>query len=642
MANESSQTNKPAPGPVKSLMTAGPSLHYSHANVTAFWLGAVLIYTFTCLFWSKMLAGSFLPFTIESIVDSSRWQLQRFLVYPLSIFEYPWQIVVLGALMGILAIMPPLIAQLLSFIYSLPFLLALAFIADMPAFAVFVALSSVAAACRPLRFRSRFISIALCLAPQIFYWAYFGSIPNTEPVRWGFSFAPWMVAWLTAIMFAAVVLAIGHFTRYKPGPNFLIGLLVLASTIFIFRKYIGFDELAYQQFVASNSPEQVVEFQQHSISQALDDSIKNPAAAKYFSTFFTSSQPVILRQELKDDIRIQFANDHWPTWFAVPQNLNYPAKRQWLLAQYDLFINQKCPWWLPDTIFKKLKGRRSRSKRMPMALYYKAITSEMTPDPLMLTQKELLSFSSDYPRRSCLPIWYEICEKYPSSTEAIEARRRIAMHLAGAGLFDHATRLLEQAAAMINQKIQANQKALPSSAPFFTPFTQPSFTAISDIKLAQVLREVERLLQLIAAQTPVTDPQSKARLSKFILLDQTAPDYPQVVEQLISQTPPDDPLMDNLLLAKAMLIKDRSRQAQDLAKIYQNYKTTDAAREALFELAILKVHNWQDTSLAASPAKKQKSLMEAKATLNDFLRLYPGSSLAPQIKTILDGLPADK
>ena len=44
-------------GPSKSFMTAGPTLHYSHANVRRYWAVAVAVYVVACGFWSKILTG---------------------------------------------------------------------------------------------------------------------------------------------------------------------------------------------------------------------------------------------------------------------------------------------------------------------------------------------------------------------------------------------------------------------------------------------------------------------------------------------------------------------------------------------------------------------------------------------------------
>jgi hypothetical protein len=53
--NEKQEKNIP-----KSFMTAGPTLHYSHANVNGCYFLAVCIYYFTAVFWSKLLTGELL------------------------------------------------------------------------------------------------------------------------------------------------------------------------------------------------------------------------------------------------------------------------------------------------------------------------------------------------------------------------------------------------------------------------------------------------------------------------------------------------------------------------------------------------------------------------------------------------------
>src|SRR4030042_3259276 len=141
----------------KSFMAVGPALHYSHKNVQISWLLAIITFGLCCLFFLKIVGGSFWSFEFQFITTPRFRRLDRFsMVAAVSIFEYTWQILVLGLLMGIFAIVPVLISQLLSFQYSLLFILEIFFLANLPAFAFCVLISCIAAACRPLRFRSRF------------------------------------------------------------------------------------------------------------------------------------------------------------------------------------------------------------------------------------------------------------------------------------------------------------------------------------------------------------------------------------------------------------------------------------------------------------------------------------------------------
>ncbi|MHC4172776.1 MAG: hypothetical protein ACYST5_07530 [Planctomycetota bacterium] len=409
---ENKQAGKRSKVASKSFMTAGPTLHYSHKNVQRCWFLAVMAFGISCLFWSKIVTGTFWSFNFGAVTSPEFWRLGQFLVTGASIFEYPWQILVLGLLMGILSIVPVLISQLMSFRYSLIFILQVVFLANLPGFAICLLVSCIAAACRPLRFRSRFIAIALCTAPQLLYWGCFGGARGVEPIKWGFSFAPWICAWLVGLGIAGLVLGIGHFTRYRPGLVWIFTSVFLLLAIVTFEIWIGFDELDYQLYVAKNNPEHVSEFHDHSITEALNDTTKDPVIKKYLEDFFYPADQIARRQELKREIEIGLSYDRWPSWFIVPQELNYQMKRQWLFEQYDSFIS-----------------RRLKSHRMPIALYYKALLSEYSPDVKMLRQREVLHFYSDYPYERSREIWYRLYSKFGKSPESLEARWRIVQQI---------------------------------------------------------------------------------------------------------------------------------------------------------------------------------------------------------------------
>ena len=246
MSEIDSTKTMPTASAGKSFMTAGPTLHYSHTNVLWFWGLSIVVFLFACYFWTLLMPVSpELHQPMSTLANSDN--LYKLLVFPLgditikpiSIYEYPLQIIVLGILMGILAIFPVLISQLLSFRFSIPLVLCIMFIAELYLFGILVLVSCIAVASRPLRFRSRFISIALCMAPQLVYWAVWGDYSTADPIRWGFSFAPWIYAWLSGLTMAAIVLGVGHFTRYKPGLNWVTCLLFLGIALFIFQQFIG-------------------------------------------------------------------------------------------------------------------------------------------------------------------------------------------------------------------------------------------------------------------------------------------------------------------------------------------------------------------------------------------------------------------
>jgi hypothetical protein len=609
----------------KSFMAVGPTLHYSHKNVQRCWLLAVVAFGLSCLFWSKIISGVFWTFDFQKVTTPDFWRLSQSLTTGVSIFEYPWQILVLGLLMGILAVVPVLISQLMSFRHSVIFILEVFFLANLPGFALCLLISCIAAACRPLRFRSRFIAIALCTAPQLLYWGYFGRLRGVEPIEWGFSFAPWIVAWLDALTIAGFVLGIGHYTRYRPGLTWIFTLLTLVIAVVVFEVAIGFDELDYQLYIAKNNPEQVSAFHDHSITGALDETTRDPATKKYLESFFYPTEPIALRAELKRESQIQLSyDDRWPDWFIVPDELMYQQEKERLLQQYDIFIQ-----------------KRPNSRRMSIALYYKALLTEYSPDTNVLGQKEILHFYSNYPHEKAARIWWALFQDFGSSPESIEARWRVAMQWAGRGMFQQADELLVQAQTMLSAELaKLHQAEQAPSGKLFGLFRAPPDSAMTTLKLNDLQRRIHQSQILISSENRTDEPGSTDRLARFVLLNPYAPDYGQHLAGLLEQTEEGDPLCDNVLLAQAKLVDDELHRAEKLREVHAQYSQTDAGIQALYELGLLKISLWRQEDEANVEIRKQH-LEEARATLTSFINLYPESFHAEQVRKNLDGLPAN-
>lgn len=614
---KTSETKKVAS---KSFLSVGPTLHYSHNNVLTCWWLSLVLYALVCFFWSKIVTGSFISFRLESLFAPELWRLGEYVTTGVSIFEYPWQILVLGMLMGTIAVVPVLVSQLLSFKYSLFFLPIMIFIGNLPGFSGFTLISCLAVASRPLRFRSRFISVALCTSPQLIYWAIFGWAEVIEPVKWGFAFIPWISAWLFGLALAGVVLGIGHYTRYKPGLIWsgTLGFLILA--IFVFEYRIGFAELDYQLYVAKYDPEEVAEFYDHRITEALDKTITNESVINYLAGFFYPTEPIPLRQRLKDELQSSLANGHWPLWFIVPEEMKYQEKRKELTGKYDLYIK-----------------KRPKSPKMPIALYYKAMLSEFSPDIKLLKQKEILSFYSDYPFERSRTIWYELYSDYGKSRESIEARWRIAMDWASQGQFNEAMRLLNEARMMIRSemiKIQENEGENDVSK----LFRSPADTAIDKFKLEELRNKVEQLRMLVSEENRTGNWEMDKYLAEFIDLNPHSVDYAAKLDELSERMKEDNPIYDNVQLARAKLLEDDHLKAETLSKLHSKYKDTDAGIRAYYELAQVKKKIWQQ-QVNTDMENKKEYLRQARDMLEKFMSSYPESIYSEQAHKILSNLP---
>ncbi|MCI0499862.1 MAG: hypothetical protein L0Y36_09315 [Planctomycetales bacterium] len=617
-------TSQAAPaGPVKSFMTAGPTLHYSHANVHGLWGVTVFVFVVVCYFWNQLQSGGPVSLNLMELADPSLFRLGQIVVRPISIYEYHWHIAVLGTLMGILAVAPILVSQLYSFRYSLPLVLSILFIAQLYLFSTFVLVSCIAAACRPLRFRSRIVAVALCMAPQLIYWAIWGGYPTTDPVRWGFSFAPWIYAWLMGLLMAGLVLGIGHFTRYKPGLIGLVSGLLMAGAFGVFHGFIGFSELDYQRYVAGNNPEDAVEFCEQNIAPVLDRVMEDETLRSRLEGVFYPSDPALLRQKLKEEIQSLLAADTWPKWFEqkMPGELKYQSKRRTLKNGYTAFI-----------------GRWPDSKRMPIAMYYRAILAEFHPDIHLLAEQESLRFYKDYPFTKNLLDWQDLLELFPQSPEALEARWRIAMHDAGNGRFDEAEKKCQDALRLIgDQKSEQAKDEAKQSDSIFAAFQSPAKTVMTPFKLRDLQGRLHKLQSRISKENRGDTPEAQNRLAKFVMLNPYAPHYVSELEELLKSMDAQDGLRDNVLLEKAVQMADAPRREKLLTELIKQYPNRDAGIQAQYELGMLKIQLWKNPQ---TPEKTKPPLAaEARTILTEFTKKYPDSPFVEQAESLLQTLP---
>lgn len=629
MADAVNQKTLFRPAAAKDLMTEGPTLHYSHTNVNNCYFLAICVYYVSTVFCAKLLTGKLIAY----------WgplHLERFVLKPLSIFEYPAQIFVLGILIGIFVAVPILTSQLMSFKYSILFVLMLVFIAGLPELGLCVLIGSVAAAFRPLRFRSRYIAVVLCTSPVFVYFAIFGGLKNADIIRWAVSYTPWFLGIFNALLISAIILLIGHFTRYKPGLIWFTPACFLAAAIVIFHNTINFSELDYQLYVAKNNPEKIQEFQDHSITEALDNTLKSRESRSYFQPPFYPVETTALRTALKKEIQNRLLQNRWPEWFDVPDELQYQEKREQLLEQYDYFINPPKQWWKPTFIHKALLQSKIRVKRMPIALYYKAMLSEMSPELNVLADKEILHFYNNYPHKENLPIWHKLYFEYPDSTEALEACWRRAIHLAGMEQFSKAQELIKQALSSIELKKDQEANSL-SQDENRGIFHKPPATVISDYELKKIKRKLQYLQNLISNENLGTDEKTRSLLAQFVLLNPHDQFYQMNLENLHQQAGDKNPLADNILLSQIMLTPDSLLREQRLGQFAKNYAGTDAGVQAKFEQACLKLAIWKEQDLGK--AEKDKYLTEARTDLKNFLKDHPDSIYAEQAAEKLASLP---
>ena len=122
------------------------------------------------------------------------------------------------------------------------------------------------------------------------------------------------------------------------------------------------------------------------------------------------------------------------------------------------------------------------------------------------------------------------------------------------------------------------------------------------------------------------------------MLNPHSSDYAERLGGLLGQMRKNDPLRDNILLAQAKLVADERMRAEKLSDVHREFADTDGGMQALYELALLKIHFWRQQS-DENPEQKKGYLADARATLNSFISLYPEGMCIEQVKKNLEDLP---
>ncbi|GAF78466.1 unnamed protein product, partial [marine sediment metagenome] len=211
---------------------------------------------------------------------------------------------------------------------------------------------------------------------------------------------------------------------------------------------------------------------------------------------------------------------------------------------------------------------------------------------------------------------------------------------AGWGKFEQADMLLAEALNIVTGQLKLLEKEQAPGQRFFSPFRPPADSVVTASKLAELQRKLNQLRNLISAENRTDEPGTEKRLATFVMLNPHGSDYVRRLDELQAQMGDNDPLRDNILLAKAELVADEQLRAENLSRLHEKFQDTDGGMQALYELALLKIYLWRQQS-EANLEQKKRNLADARATLTSFISLYPASIYTDQVKKNLDDLPTN-
>ena len=160
----------PDPGPTKPPAALAPLRAISEP----FWRGRnlrrfllVLIpFALTCVLLYKMLSGQWFDFYPSTY---GTWSLGGSFLFPLSIFQIPQQVLILGLLLSLLVIVPIFAAQIFGVAPATFFIACVFWLGHLPILSIFLAGAVILAGSLRLLKRSRFYAGLLALVPLLIY-----------------------------------------------------------------------------------------------------------------------------------------------------------------------------------------------------------------------------------------------------------------------------------------------------------------------------------------------------------------------------------------------------------------------------------------------------------------------------------------
>ena len=605
-------------------LTDGALMVHDRGVCLLSWLFNIALYMILCGFYNRIMTGQF---WVTGVNAEIRYIIPNFLS-PINIFEFPAYILLFAAILAMIVAIPMLVSQLYNLFYALPLVLVgLLLCHDLPmSLSIFFACAAVSF--DPLRFKSKFVSAVLCMAPVVFYWAVFAG-PNpwqdSDALRWAIAYSPLAFAYLNCILLFGITLLIGHFTRYKPFLIVPIFFVVLAVTIWQFCDHVGIYERDFRAEVVSFSPKNMAEFQDRSIVPLIE---KERAAIK-------QEQPYLSDDAINSKIEFR-----WRWAFALePTNVTPDSEAA------RVRINIASAKERAIDSFKGFIEKHQNSKRLAEVLYYRALTIDMIVDQRALRFEDTLRFTSKYTSEESEFLWRAIKENYPNSIFAIEARLRLAHLLAGkkpinvTGTynFDQAIMLLKDNLEICKAKIE-QMKAENGKDQLISEidgiFAKPE-PAITLAEAEKLQTRIEQLISLLSIENRAGNLRHEKRLADFIMLNPSQLRYEDKLKELLLDSPKPDPLLDNIELEIARITQNIDNKDIKLMNIVKEYPDTDGGVAAMVELADLLI---KKVSRTDKPGEKDVYSKQAADLLNNVITSRPDSYLARQAKTMLNSL----
>jgi tetratricopeptide (TPR) repeat protein len=529
----------------ESDLLLGPARPLLRPKSARRWIASMVLnvvgYMAAALVWRHLAVSPWggVVFTAGSSASTS---LAEHLLGPMGMFAQPWMMLVIGLLLGVLAVAPILMAVMYQLLLALAFSVALAILGGAPWLALAVGAGCLVAARTKLRREYPFLAVLLGLLPVGVYMILtrlgIDGATLLPLQRWLLA-VPMVLALLVAMVLASGAVLLARLTRFQPGVVWPVLLVGLIAPVAIFLTQIGMDELAYAQ---------------------LTDSLG-------------SGDQLLPAQPLSPE----------GTFPEVPSHrVDREAAQTRRLTERCQTLRAACGRFLT---------RYPNSRRAPSVMWILAQSDSLQRDQRDLNT-EVIRYTVAHPSLDAESTCRRLVEQYPESDQAALAlwqlgqfaiRHTLTQKTPTQASIDQACSLLHQAEEKLREIVSTRRDEPHSSNPFPALANHPRRK--DDYEKA--LFAVEKMNWLIEKNDVREDPACRRALAELLSINPYAPDGRVRFRQLAQgSTFAKTKMADNLRMAYALELTDRSDRAEAMLALAED-ELQDAAIEANYELGYL-------------------------------------------------------
>ncbi|HRW53187.1 MAG TPA: tetratricopeptide repeat protein [Phycisphaerae bacterium] len=550
-----------------------------------FWLHTGDSTPWTHPLYQNILARSFAPTAADQIT------LSDFLTRPIPVQEVPLHAVIMGLQFASLCSIPILIAILYRLPASVPFCAMIVLLAAMPWLGITVQIGCILACTGPFRFRFRYASALIGLAPIAIYFVSASWQPADSPFRMvqdqALLYAPWVLALLASCVICAAALAIARLIDYRPGGIPPVLAMLFALPVILFHTYVGRHELEYRLLKMDIGPGR--------------DSLFAPLDIGRLASLRTIEK------------------------WTDPAERDYESIHSEVLANTENYVLERAEQIRHDAVDRcdAFIETYPTSPNVANVLYLKGRVLDLRIDETQLESSQRAEFRADEPNVASYPTWKKLVRSFPKETVAAPAMLRIAIVDTTKGNIDDAITGLSELIERFEPRSTATQPAgAPVGVAALFERTDPSESL--GVRLDLTLVRAKRLLEMLQA-TRADAPRPVVQLfgpsqrepdeltlpvQLLLSFDPAHPNYRKNLERLVESFP-GSVTAEYARVRLAMLDPALSRRILRLRKAMDQLEARPAGAEAQF--------------CYGDALQEDHLLADAREVFESLIRNYPDS-----------------